>query len=236
MKKLSRNLLIITLCLFAISCNTLKMNKNKEQKVLIETTQGDIIIKLYNETPLHRDNFIKLVESDLYSGTLFHRVINEFMIQGGDPESKNATATARLGSGDVGYKLPAEIRTPAIYHKYGALAAARQGDNVNPQRASSGCQFYIVTGKKFSKEQLDQIEENNIRQNKSIKDSTYILSEKARADYQTIGGTPHLDGSYTVFGEVIKGMEVAEKISKVETNRQDRPTEDVRIIRMKLIK
>lgn len=236
MKHLSKNLLIITLCLFAISCNTIKMNKNKEQKVLIETTQGDIIVKLYNETPLHRDNFIKLVKSDFYSGTLFHRVINEFMIQGGDPDSKDAPANARLGSGDVGYTIPAEIRTPGIYHKYGALAAARQGDNVNPEKASSGCQFYIVTGRKFSEQQLAQIEQNNIMQNRIIKDSTYILSEKARSDYQTIGGTPHLDGNYTVYGEVIKGMEVAEKISKTETNRQDRPTEDVKIIRMKLIK
>lgn len=237
MKISAKTISLLTLSVFILSaCSTLRLGKQKEQKVLIQTTEGDITLKLYNETPLHRDNFIKLVKAKTYDGVLFHRVINEFMIQGGDPNSKTAAPDVMLGDGDVGYTIPAEFRTPNIYHKYGALAAARQGDDTNPQKASSGCQFYLVVGKKFTDEQLDKLEESKIARYGHVNDSTYKFSPQARHHYKTIGGTPHLDGNYTVYGEVLMGMEVVEKISKVETNRMDRPIEDIRIKKMKLIR
>lgn len=236
MKIFSKTILLLFCCTLACSCATLKTGKQKEQKVLIKTTEGDITLKLYNETPQHRDNFIRLVKSKLYDGVLFHRVIEEFMVQGGDPDSKTATPDAMLGSGDVGYTVPAEIITPKLYHKYGALAAARQGDNVNPLKASSGCQFYIVVGKKFTDKQLDQLQNNNIIRSEQSNDSTYMFSQQAREDYKTMGGTPHLDGNYTVYGEVLKGMDVVDRISKKETNRQNRPTKDVRIVKMVLVR
>lgn len=229
-------LLVFVFSVLLTSCSSLPLGSQKQQKVLIQTTEGDITLKLYNETPLHRDNFIKLVKAKTYNGVLFHRVINEFMIQGGDPNSKTAAPDVMLGDGDVGYTIPAEFRTPGIYHKYGALAAARQGDNTNPQKASSGCQFYIVTGKKFTDEQLDNLQKNNILRYGHANDSTYKFSAQARHDYKTIGGTPHLDGNYTVYGEVLKGMDVVERISKTETNRANRPTKDIRIKRMKLVR
>lgn len=228
--------LILSSVLVITSCSSLNLGKQREQKILIQTTEGDITLKLYNETPLHRDNFIKLVKAKTYNGVLFHRVIQEFMIQGGDPNSKTAAPDAMLGDGDVGYTLPAEIRTPKIYHKRGALAAARQGDNVNPEKASSGCQFYIVVGKKFTDEQLDKLQESQIARYGHVNDSTYKFGPQARQDYKTIGGTPHLDGNYTVYGEVLKGMDVVERISKVETNRADRPAKNIRIKKMKLVR
>ncbi len=222
-----------------VSCGSLKMSGKKEQKVLITTTEGDIKLKLYNETPLHRDNFRKLVKSKFYDGLLFHRVIDEFMIQGGDPESKAAEAGMVLGNGDVGYRIPAEFRTPNLYHKKGALAAARTGDNVNPEKESSGCQFYIVVGKTFNDQQLDAMQRDKTARYARLGDGDdlrYLFSEEARNNYKTIGGTPHLDGNYTVFGEVLEGLEIVEKISKVDTDRADRPLEDVRIIKMKLVR
>lgn len=236
MKLISKILIILFAAVATTSCSTLKLGKQKEQKVLVETTHGKIILKLYNETPLHRDNFIKLVKTKKYDGLLFHRVINQFMIQGGDPETKNSIKDKTYGEGDVGYTIPAEFKTPNIYHKYGALAAAREGDNVNPQKASSGIQFYIVVGKKFTDNELDRMQKGKIARYGHANDSTFKFSDKARNDYMTIGGTPHLDGNYTVYGEVIKGMDVVEKISKVKTNDEDRPIEDIRIIRMKLIR
>lgn len=232
---ITKALMIFMISSMLISCATLKnRNKMKEQKIEIETTQGNILVKLYNETPLHRDNFVKLVKEKFYDGVLFHRVIADFMIQSGDPDSKNAKPNAQLGSGDVGYTIPAEFKTPALYHKKGALAAARQGDMVNPQKASSGCQFYIVEGKTFTDAELDNMERARLmRAGNPPNDSTLMFSEKAREDYKTIGGTPHLDGSYTVFGEVVEGIEIVEKISKVKTNSSDRPVEDVKVIRMK---
>ena len=218
------------------SCSFLKNSREVEQKVLIETDYGVITIKLYNETPLHRDNFMRLVNSKFYDGLLFHRVINEFMIQGGDPDSKKALPNAPLGNGDVGYGIPAEFRTPKIYHKYGVLAAAREGDDVNPERASSGCQFYIVVGKKFTDEQLNDMQKRKIEKYGHVNDSTYKFSPQARKDYETIGGTPHLDGNYTVYGEVLNGMDVVELISKANTNAQDRPLKNIHIRRMKLIR
>ncbi len=220
----------------AYSCSVSKKSTRKEQKVLIETTEGTIKLKLYDETPLHRDNFVKLVKSKTYDGVLFHRVIDAFMIQAGDPKSKNAPAGALLGDGDVGYTVPAEFRTPAIYHKYGAVAAARIGDDENPEKASSGCQFYIVEGKKFTDEQLDKMQEDKTARYGHANDSTYKFGPRARRDYKTIGGTPHLDGNYTVFGEVLEGMEVVEKISETETDDKDRPLKDVRIKRMRLVR
>lgn len=236
MERLSTYLIIILSSTLLLSCSATRFGKTKEQKVLIQTTEGDITLKLYNETPLHRDNFVKLIKAKTYNGVLFHRVIKEFMIQGGDPNSKTAAPDLMLGEGDVGYTVPAEFRTPKIYHKYGTLAAARQGDDSNPEKASSGCQFYIVVGKKFTDEQLDKMQENKIVRYGHANDSTYKFSAQARQDYKTIGGTPHLDGNYTVFGEVLKGMDVVERISKVETNKMDRPIKDVRITKMKLIR
>lgn len=236
MKTFSKTLILLFAVFTATSCSSLRFGKQKEQKVVVKTTEGDITLKLYNETPLHRDNFIKLVKSKTYDGVLFHRVIDQFMIQGGDPESKTASKEQLLGEGDVGYNIPAEFRTPRIYHKYGVLAAAREGDNVNPEKASSGCQFYIVVGKKFTDEKLDKMQAGKIERYGHANDSTYIFSAQARQDYKTIGGTPHLDGNYTVYGEVLKGMDVVERISKVKTNRADRPIENIQIIKMRLIR
>jgi cyclophilin family peptidyl-prolyl cis-trans isomerase len=221
MKKIS--LLLFVCILFTSSCA--KRNDN-EPVFKIETTEGTIIVKLYAKTPQHRDNFMKLVEANLYEGVLFHRVIKDFMIQAGDPDSKNAGPKVVLGSGDVGYTVPSEIVFPKYYHKKGAVAAARQGDDVNPERASSGCQFYIVKGKVFTDAELNALE-----QKKSIK-----YTEQQRADYKTVGGTPHLDNAYTVFGEVIDGTEIASNISLVKTGKYDRPLEDVRILKIKRIK
>ena len=195
-------------------------------KVLIETTMGNITVMLYDETPLHRDNFIKLVESNFYDSILFHRVINNFMIQAGDPTSKNAAPDVLLGDADTDYTIPAEFDYPKYYHKKGALAAARTSDDENPERRSSGSQFYIVQGRTFTDEKLDKYEAHL-----GIK-----MPAEIREYYKTIGGTPHLDTQYTVFGEVLEGMDVVNAIAAVETNKDDRPLVDVRILKMKIIK
>ena len=239
MKTILRYFILFCIAVGFFACSTISnLTKMKESKVQIETTQGVIVVKLYNETPLHRDNFVKLVKERFYDGVLFHRVIADFMIQGGDPDSKTAKPNASLGNGDVGYTIPAEFKTPAIYHKKGALAAAREGDGVNPQKASSGCQFYIVEGKTFTDAELSTMEAGKIARYgiNSLNDSTFRFSAEARAVYRTRGGTPHLDGNYTVFGEVTEGIDVVEKISKVKTNASDRPVEDVRVITMKMFK
>ena len=251
------------------------MNQGNETLVRLETTEGNITVKLYDETPKHRDNFIKLAKEAVYDSTLFHRVIKNFMIQAGDPQSKTASDTATLGSGDVGYTLPAEIN-PKFFHKRGVLAAARLGDEVNPNRESSGCQFYIVTGRKFSEAQMINMENqmnearlDNIFNELARKHMKEIykmrkandtegllelqdsLEAQARAQvakepalkyskeqiqaYTTIGGAPHLDGSYTIFGEVIEGMEIVDKIEKVKTNRADRPEKDIRILKTEVL-
>lgn len=257
-------------------------------KVKMKTNMGDVTILLYDETPLHRDNFIKLVNDGFYENLLFHRIIKEFMIQGGDPESKGAPASKQLGGGGPGYTIPAEIQ-PGLYHKKGALCAARQGDNVNPQKRSSGSQFYIVTGKVASKAQLESMAQNankqaedqmvgNFLQNPANKDYMNKLTElqkmyqngdeaaKQQAEdgfaklmeeikplamkdfkpfnytaeqiktYETIGGTPFLDNNYTVFGEVIEGLDIVDKIGLVATAPGDRPKEDVIILSMKIVK
>jgi cyclophilin family peptidyl-prolyl cis-trans isomerase len=253
----------------------------EEVKVLLITTMGDIKIKLYNETPGHRDNFIKLVKEHTYDSLLFHRVIQSFMVQGGDPESKKAAPGAMLGNGNVGYTLPAEIN-PKFFHKRGALAAARLGDDINPKKESSGCQFYIVQGRTFTAADLDMFESRQNQQikqqiftqyimkpeNEAIKqkfvalqqagkmDSLQVLSKQIepqieaeyakvphftftpeqRQAYATSGGAPHLDGAYTVFGEVIEGMDVVDKIAAIPVDNMSRPTTDVRILKAKIIK
>ena len=247
----------------------------KRTQVKIETTMGEIIVELYNETPKHRDNFIKLAKEGVYDSTLFHRVIRQFMIQAGDPESKNAADTAQLGSGDVGYTIPAEF-VPKFFHKKGALAAARMGDDVNPERESSGCQFYIVTGRKFRESQLLDMagQKNNARMDTifnqlarkhmkeiyklrkandqdgllelqdSLEAQAYALYKEEEpfmftpeqlTAYSTIGGAPHLDGAYTVFGQVVSGMETVEKIEGTKTGKADRPVENVRILKATVI-
>ena len=242
----------------------------------ITTSLGDIKVLLYGDTPKHRDNFVKLVNEGFYNGVLFHRVINEFMIQAGDPESKNAPAGKMLGSGDPGYTLEAEFVYPKHFHKRGALAAARTGDDMNPERRSSGSQFYVVTGKAYNESQLAQMEKQMammqkqeifnklveehrdsvmaMRRNRDqaglqkLQEELVAITEQKAAEnpakmtpeqrqaYSTIGGTPHLDGSYTVFGEVIEGMDVVDKIQNVETGAADRPVEDVKIIKMSIEK
>ncbi len=198
--------------------------------VTIKTTAGEIVVRLYNETPLHRDNFVKLCKTKNYDNVLFHRVIKEFMVQSGDPESRIHEDGKVYGEGDLGYTLPAEI-VQELFHKKGVLAAAREGDNVNPERKSSSSQFYIVVGKKFTDVDLDKVE---ARINKSNKTDNFKFSPEKREIYKTIGGTPHLDMQYTAFGEVVTGQEVADNISIVETNKQDRPIEDIWIISTKV--
>lgn len=181
----------------------------------IKTTVGTIKVKVYKECPRHQENFVKLVNEKFYDGVLFHRVIKEFMIQTGDPESKVAAPGAQYGVGGPGYTIPAEIN-PAFYHKKGALAAARQGNETNPYKASSGSQFYICQGRVMNKEQLMQFGRN--------------FSEAAIKDYGTIGGTPELDGEYTVFGEVTEGLDIVDKIANTPTVAGDRPKKDIKII------
>lgn len=204
--------------------------KDRKRDVLLQTNMGDITIRLSDSTPLHRDNFLKLVKVGFYDSVLFHRVIKNFMIQSGDPDSKTAVAGIPLGNGSPGYTVPAEFRT-TLFHKKGVIAAARTSDNVNPQKASSGSQFYIVQGKTFTDADLDALENGRLMGKK--------IPLNKREAYKTIGGTPHLDDNYTVFGEVIKGIEVVDKIAVVPTSTgadRDRPLEDVRIIKAKLVK
>lgn len=217
--------LFITSVLLAQS-DTVITKKDRKRDVLLQTSMGNIVIRLSDSTPLHRDNFLKLVKTGFYDSVLFHRVIKDFMIQGGDPDSKNAAGGVPLGNGGPEYRIPAEFRQ-TLFHKKGVLAAAR--DN-NPEKASSSCQFYIVQGKKFTDAGLDSAE-------------TYRLKRKIpteqREVYKTTGGTPHLDQNYTVFGEVVNGIEVVDKIAAVETSKaadRDRPLQDVRIIKAKLVK
>lgn len=272
MKK-STLLTLITLMLMTESCAT---KKNNFPHVSFETNFGKITVMLYAETPLHRDNFLKLVDEGFYNGVLFHRVIADFMIQAGDPDSRTALPVNSLGAGDVGYTVPAEFVYPQYYHKRGALAAARQSDQANPKKASSGCQFYIVQGRTFSEAELNVMEANNEKRLEArlfnevlntrkedvkryrlernqvkldqLRDSvlavvhsqmqanpSYKFTEQQRKDYLTVGGTPHLDGEYTVFGEVTEGLDVVQRISQAKTGRADRPTEDIRIIKARRV-
>lgn len=247
-----------------------------ETEVLFKTNVGDFRVKLYNETPEHKNNFIKLVQENMYDSLLFHRVIRNFMVQGGDPESKNAPKGERLGAGDLGYTLPAEFIFPKYYHKRGALSAARQADQVNPDRRSSASQFYVVTGKKYSESelhdmarQLNQQERQNLFNNLCTERRDEIIRMQRENDeagltrlekelnqqldsivsktgpfkftpeqistYTTIGGAPFLDNQYTVFGEVVEGMETIEKIEKARTDRNDRPVDDIIILSTSIV-
>lgn len=243
--------------------------------VQFHTTAGDFTVRLYGDTPKHRDNFLKLVREGYYDNVLFHRVINQFMVQTGDPDSKDAPAGKVLGSGDPSYTIEAEIVYPKHFHKRGALAAARTGDQVNPERRSSGSQFYIVTGKSYTDTILNQLEQRmqmshkqeifnelarehrdsimTMRRNRdqaglsALQDELVAQTEKKAAEnpvkftpeqreaYTTVGGTPHLDGQYTVFGEVTEGMDVIGKIEKAETDSHDRPLQDIRILSAKVL-
>ena len=221
--------LIAAAIMMASACNSAP----EEPQVLIQTSMGDVKVKLYNETPIHRDNFLKLVDEKFYDGILFHRVINEFMDQFGDPDSKTAEPGAPLGESDAGYTLPAEI-VPGKYHKKGALNAARQGNDVNPERESSGSQFCLFMGHVFRPSELDSLV---AKVNDGWrKDNPLVLSDEQREYYTTVGGSPHLDGEYTVFGEVVEGQEVVDAIAGVPTDSLDRPVQDVRIITMKRLK
>ena len=193
--------------------------KPKNQYVRVKTEYGECIIKLYNETPLHRDNFLKLAKKGYHNGTLFHRVIKAFMIQGGDPDSRNAKPDSLLGEGGPKYTIPAEFRD-SLFHKKGVLAAAREGDLVNPAKASSGSQFYLVQGKIFTDEQLNTLEEKRLK---------FKIPEWQRQVYKTIGGVPHLDRNYTVYGEIVVGLELVDKIAAMETDKNDRPKQDVKM-------
>ena len=257
------------------SVKTNNKTTNNMTKVELETSLGNIVVELYNETPQHRDNFIKLVKEGYYDGVLFHRVIKDFMIQTGDGNSKTAGIDTPLGDGDPGYTIPAEFVYPKYFHKRGALAAARTGDQVNPERRSSGSQFYIVTGKIYGSDELkmmvqrlsdvkkqdifrrlvtenrDRIEEMQKSQdNTGLQELQNALIQQTEAEaaqepftftdeqidaYTSVGGTPHLDGQYTVFGEVIQGMDVVDKIQNTTTGRMDRPTVDIKIIKARVL-
>ena len=281
-------LIAIVVAISAVAAASLQNENNPTQmsnnpnienctQVEISTTMGDIVVALYNETPKHRDNFIKLVNDKFYDGITFHRVINQFMVQTGDPNTKDADNKKMPGEGDTNYTIDAEFVYPKYFHKKGALAAARQGDQVNPERKSSGSQFYIVTGKAYNEPTLEYMEQKLQHQFKqslfnelskphmkdimkmrmandtigmnNLRDSLVVEVEKEaakrgvpsftpeqKAAYSTVGGTPHLDGTYTVFGEVVSGMETVDKIQKVATNERDCPLEPVRIISMKIKK
>ena len=285
MKKIIFSLVLAMtmLCVMVSMAETNETNKTKMiqndfsdcTQVEINTTMGDIVVALYNETPKHRDNFIKLVNEKFYDGVLFHRVINQFMVQTGDPNTKNPDNKIQPGEGDTNYTIDAEFVYPKYFHKKGALAAARTGDNVNPERKSSGSQFYIVTGKTYNEPTLELMEQrlqHSFKQEifnklskphakeimkmrmagdtvamENLKDSIIIEMEKEVAQkglpgftseqkevYSTVGGTPHLDGTYTVFGEVVSGLDVVDIIQKVATDRRDMPLDPVKIISMKI--
>jgi len=206
-----KKLFVLVLMLSALTT----FAKRPNYYVRIKTAYGDCIIRLYNETPGHRDNFIKLVKKGFYNGTLFHRVIQNFMIQGGDPDSKTAKPGAELGNGDVGYTVPAEFRD-SIFHKRGVLAAAR--DDI-PSKASSGCQFYIVEGKRFTDEELDKLIAGRMKGRQ--------IPTSQREYYKTVGGVPHLDQNYTVYGEVVTGLDMVDRIAAVKKDGKDRPMVDV---------
>ncbi len=271
--------LILGIYILSLTNCTTSAQKGKETMVKIETSMGTMTVKLYDETPKHRDNFIKLAKEGFYDSLLFHRVIPNFMIQGGDPESKNALAGTHLGSGGPGYTIPAEFNNKLI-HKKGALSAARLGDQQNPEKESSGSQFYIVQGEKMNAQQLDQLEGNlkNGKLNQYIREYVFKPENKAlltkldslqqagnqdemnkileeisvivekeypmdeykftteqREIYSTVGGTPFLDREYTVFGEVVEGLDIIDKIALVKTAPGDRPIEDIKIISVTIL-
>jgi len=260
-------LLLVTIVCTLAACSSNKKLGTKDRVVLIETSLGNMKVKLYDETPLHRDNFIKLTSEKFFDGTLFHRVINSFMIQGGDPDSKDAPAGKMLGEGGPGYQIKAEINSK-LFHKKGVLAAAREGDSVNPERKSAGSQFYLAQGKVYTEEEIaSTIDKINSKRNyrlfkrleannkarlsklqqedikayylavdslnqevdKIAEKEKLVLSQEQIKAYTTVGGIPHLDGQYTVFGEIIEGLEVLDKIAAVQTDKHDRPLENIKM-------
>ena len=229
MKKFSFIFMMLTAVLSMSAQDTDSLPR---REVLLETSMGNIRLELYNETPQHRDNFLKLVAEGYYDGNLWHRVIGDFMIQTGDSTSRHAEPGASVGHFSPDYTIPAEIVFPKFFHKRGALAAAREGDSVNPERVSSSAQFYIVVGKNYSSMVLDRYQE---RIDKAT-GGTVKLTEEIRDYYRKIGGTPWLDGQYTVFGEVVEGLDVAVKIDYVRTDDYNRPIDDVKIIRATIVK
>jgi cyclophilin family peptidyl-prolyl cis-trans isomerase len=278
MKYLLNSILLAAVIVGLLSCtngaNKTESSENEkitEPIVLIETSLGNIKVKLYNETPIHRDNFLKLAKQGFFDGVIFHRVINNFMVQGGDPTTKTPTEVAEYGEADAGYTINAEFNSK-LFHKKGALAAAREGDDVNPEKKSSSSQFYIVQGKVFTPEQLVQLANkkngnlrNSIHNNLIAEKADRLIDKGANPDfnkiaqetkdtleqvlakkglygfedykvdfYTTVGGTPHLDGDYTVFGEVIEGLEVVDKIAAVKTNKSDRPIVNI-TMKMKVL-
>lgn len=271
------SIILCVLCAINVHGATTKNSQKVDNRVKVEvkTSMGDFVVELYNETPQHRDNFVKLAREGYYDGVLFHRVINQFMVQTGDPSSKSADSTAVLGEGDPGYTLPAEFVYPKYFHKRGVLAAARTADQVNPERRSSGSQFYVVTGRVYTPDMLDGMKKRQADQRKqqifndfAMQHIDSIRAMQSRNDmaglealqneliakteaqyatapfeftpeqveaYTTVGGTPHLDGQYTVFGEVVQGYETINKIQNVETGAHDRPRTDVKIISMRVL-
>ena len=201
-------------------------------EVLLETTEGNIRIALYDETPQHRDNFLKLTRMHVYDSLLFHRVIKDFMIQSGDTNSKNAKPGQQLGTGDFDYTQEPEFRLPQILHRRGSVAMAREPDVVNPEMRSSACQFYIVWGKRFSSAEIEKAQERL----DTVTHGRVKLTPEMIKVYKSVGGTPHLDGQYTVFGEVTEGLDVVERIQKADTDDFDRPFEDIRILRATVTK
>ncbi len=206
-----KSLFTIVIAFFCLASYAVKP---KHQYIKITTSKGECIVKLYNETPLHRDNFLKLAKQGYFNGTLFHRVIKDFMIQGGDPDSRNATPEATLGDGGPKYTIPAEFRD-SLFHKKGVLAAARDD---TPDKVSSASQFYLVQGKVFTDEQLNLLETKRLK---------HIIPPYQREIYKTIGGTPHLDMSYTVYGEIVNGLAMVDSVASVETGKANRPKEDI---------
>ena len=227
MKKISflAIFLLTAMLPMAQTLDTKAATRGEGVKVMIETSMGPIEVLLYDETPLHRDNFIKLAESGVYNELLFHRVIKGFMIQAGDPKSRDAKPGQMLGEGSLGYTIPAEI-VPQFFHKRGALCAARQGDEVNPKRESSASQFYIVQGNVFDEGTIEKIAQAYKKK----------FTKEQIKTYTTVGGAPHLDGDYTVFGEVLEGMEIVDEIASVPCDKFNRPLEDVRILNVQIIR
>ena len=220
--------ILLALIIAAISATA----QTSTTEVLLETTAGNIRIALYDETPLHRDNFLKLVKMNVYDSLLFHRVIKDFMIQSGDINSKHAKPGQRLGTGDFDYTQEAEFRLPRIYHRRGVVAMAREGDNVNPEMRSSACQFYIVWGRVLDDAKMAKIQEKL----DSATQGRVKLTPEMMATYKTVGGTPHLDGQYTVFGEVKEGLDIVDKIQQAQTDQFARPFEDIRILKATVTK
>lgn len=227
---MNRHLLTLTMAVLFGSLTSVAQTSTTE--VLLETTEGNIRIALYDETPKHRDNFLKLTRMHIYDSLLFHRVIKDFMIQSGDTNSKNAKAGQQLGTGDFDYTQEPEFRLPQIFHRRGCVAMAREPDAVNPEMRSSACQFYIVWGKRFSSAEIEEAQERL----DTMTHGCVKLTPEMIKTYKSVGGTPHLDGQYTVFGEVAEGLDVVERIQKAETDDYDRPFEDIRILRATVIK